>query len=95
MAHGIHIHVQCPHWGISLTTPEPQIDHFESVSEPGFPRVVLAPVGCKGCPHACGAQTGTGVEWTRGPQALRPGIFAFHPSQSLPHFNRAASPVKE
>lgn len=31
MAHGIHIHVQCPHCGVSLMTPKPQIDHLDSI----------------------------------------------------------------
>jgi hypothetical protein len=28
---GIHIHVQCPHCGVSLMTPKPQIDHLDSI----------------------------------------------------------------
>ena len=31
MAHGIHIHVQCPHCGKSLMTPEPKIDQLDSI----------------------------------------------------------------
>lgn len=31
MAHGIHIHVRCPHCGVSLMTSSPQIDHLDSI----------------------------------------------------------------
>jgi hypothetical protein len=31
MAHGIHIHVQCPHCRKSLMTPEPEIDQLDSI----------------------------------------------------------------
>ena len=31
MAHGIQIHVQCPHCGNSLMTPEPKIDQLDSI----------------------------------------------------------------
>ena len=31
MAHGIHIHVQCPHCGKSLMTPEPKIDQLNTI----------------------------------------------------------------
>jgi hypothetical protein len=31
MAHGIHIHVQCPHCGKSLMTPKPKIDQLDSI----------------------------------------------------------------
>ena len=31
MAHGLHIHVQCPHCGKALMTPEPKIDQLDSI----------------------------------------------------------------
>ncbi|MBL0715612.1 MAG: hypothetical protein JJV98_18135 [Desulfosarcina sp.] len=31
MAYGIHIHVQCPHCGVSLMTPNPKIDQLDSI----------------------------------------------------------------
>ena len=31
MAHGLHIHVKCPHCGKSLMTPEPKVDHLDSI----------------------------------------------------------------
>lgn len=31
MAHGIHIHVQCPQCGKSLMTPDPKIDQLDSI----------------------------------------------------------------
>jgi len=31
MAHGIHIHVQCPQCHQSLMTPAPKIDHLDSI----------------------------------------------------------------
>jgi hypothetical protein len=31
MAHGIQIHVQCPHCGKSLMTPDPKIDQLDSI----------------------------------------------------------------